>query len=134
MSIETKILFGVTMSPKMGSRKMTKLWFEEVDEDIRDLYPELNAKMEECRVVNETLDIKQKAKEIKKDIQDATIAAVNAAAAIAAGILTLPADIAAALAALVDLNISIELQASCKKQIHQEIDKIIPSYLPDEEN
>lgn len=134
MSIETKQVFGVSMNPKMGTRKLTKIWFEEVDEEIRKKYPDLNAKMEECRSVNLSLDIKTNLKEIKQDIEDATIAAINAAAAIAAGILTLPADIAAKIAALADLNLSIEFQASCKKQLHREIDKIVPEHLPDEEN
>lgn len=134
MSIETKQVFGVTMSPKMGTRKLTKIWFEEVDKEIRDQYPDLNAKMEECRVTNQTLDVKQAIKEAKQDIEDATIAAVNAAAAIVAGIVSLPADIAAKVAALADLNISISFQESCKKALHREIDKIVPSHLPDEEN
>jgi len=140
MSIETKKLFGVTMNPKMGSRKMTRIWFgdgkknEGVTQEVRDAYPDLDAKMEECRVVNETLDLKTKIKETKKAIQDATTAAVNAAAAIVAGLVQLPIDIATALAALLDMNISIGIAAGCKKQLHREIDKIIPEYLPDEEN
>lgn len=134
MSIETKILFGVTMNPKMGAKKMTKIWFDEVDEEIRNLYPDLNAKMEECRTINEILDLKSEAKETAKDISDTTTLAINTAAGIAAGIVTLPADIAAEEAALADVETNIGLADDCKEQIHQEIDKIIPEYLPDEEN
>lgn len=134
MSIETKKKFGVTFHSKMSSRKVTKLWFEEVSQEIRDQYPDLNEKMEACRKNIEIFDAKQKVKETKVKIADATEAAVTAASAVIAGIVSLPADLAAEIAAIADLNVSIDLAEGCKKELHKEIDKIVPEHLPDEEN
>lgn len=134
MSIETKKKFGVTFNPKMSVKTMTNLWFDEVEPEIRLLYPDLNKVMEDNRKKVIVFGVKQKVKEIKVDIENTTIAAVNAAAAIAAGIVSLPADIAARIAALADIDLSIDIAASGKTQINREIDKIIPEYLPDEEN
>lgn len=140
MSIEAKIKFGVTMNPKMGTKKMTKAWFGDgkdnpgVTEEIKELYPDLHSKMEECRTINETLDLKAKAKEIAKDISDATALAIAIASGALVGVVTLAADLAVELAALADVELSISIQAGCKKELHQEVDKIIPEYLPDEEN
>lgn len=131
MSIETRRKFGATFSPKMGVRKCTKIWFddEQVKPEIRLLYPDLDATMDDCRLKISIFDAKQAIKDAKKKIEDTTIEAVNAAAAIVAGIVSLPADIAAALAAQIDLDISIDLESKCKKEIHEAIDVIIPTYL-----
>ena len=134
MSLETKIKFGVTMNRRMGSKKMTDIWFNEVDEALRESYPELDAKMKECRTLNETLDIKQKIKETAKDVKDAAAEVVATVTVPPPAGIAVAAAIVAEQAALLDVNISIGLQNTCKNELHQEVDKIIPSYLPDEES
>jgi len=134
MSISSKKAFGVTFNSKMSTRTVTKLWFEEVNPAIRDSYPELNEKMEACRKNIEILKKKKKVKETKVKVQQITEKAVVAAAAVVAGLVNLPIEIAEGILAIADLNISIDLAEGCKTQLHKEIDKTVPDHLPDEEN
>lgn len=132
MSFESKVKFGVTFNNKMSSKQASDIWFSEVPSSIRNA-PEntaLNNEMINCQAQAIQAFIKQTAYEIQQKAEDILKATVEAAAAIAAGIMNLPAQIAAKVAALLDLNIQIGLAASCQQRIHQEIDNLIPSHIP----
>ena len=132
MSFETKAEFGVTFNPKMSSKQASNLWFTEVAPAVRNdpANAALNTQMLQCQAQSITASIKQAAYEIAQKAEDALQAIIDAAAAIAAGILNLPAQIAAKIAALLDINIEIGLAAGCKQLIHNEIDNIVPEYIP----
>ena len=134
MSFETKAEFGVTFNPKMSSKQASDLWFNEVAPEIRDdpKYADLNNQMLQCKAEGIATLAKQLAYEVQQRLLDIEKAAVELAAAIANGILSLPAAIAAKIAALLDLNFSIDLAATCKQQLHVEIDKIVEEHLPDQ--
>lgn len=128
-TIETRATFGVSFHPKMSSKKMTKLWFNEVTQEIRDKYPDLNDIMLTCQANDLAFDASQLTKEIKLDAKRLAEEAANAAAALAAGLVAYPLTIIDAINSVIDMEANINITANCKQAIHSEIDEILPDYI-----
>ena len=128
-TIDTRAVFGVSFHPKMSSRKMTKLWFNEVTQEVRDKYPDLNQVMLTCQARDLALDASTVTKELKLEAKRLAEEAASAAAALAAGLVAYPLAIIDAINSILDMEVNIGLTQGCKTHIHLEIDEIIPEYI-----
>lgn len=130
-TIDTRATFGVSFHPKMSTRKVTKLWFNDVTQEVRDKYPELNEAMELCRSHDLALDTSQITKELELEAQKLLDEALAIASSIVNGILAYPTQVLKAVQAIADLKININTTTSCKTKLHQKIDDILPEYIED---
>ena len=128
-TIDTKAVFGVSFHPRMSSRKVTKLWFNEVTQEVRDLYPELNEAMLACQGKNLALDTSQITKELELEAKRIQDEAVAAAAALAAGLVAFPLAVIKAIQSIADMEINLGITKGCKSLLHLEIDKVVPDYI-----